>query len=317
MQSHFMQNNAARDISTENSGLMAAVDLGSNSFHLLIAELADGRLTTVQRQGEKIQLAAGLDENQCLSDQVMHRALKCLENFAEQLKGIPAESIRAVGTDALRRAANREEFMVRAAAKLGVPIKVISGEDEARLIYQGAMTEIAATDEPILVLDIGGGSTELALGQGKKINGQASLPLGCIEYSKRFFSEQKTDRRTFDHAVSLIGRSLQQLPLPFKARSWQRVIGTSGTIQSIEKVLLANRWASRGIDRNGLNCLIDAICSGHSITQLKLHGLTRERADIFIAGVAIVAALFSELGLQQMQVSTQALKEGLIYSMLG
>lgn len=316
MQSHFMQNNAARDIGTEQVGLMAAIDLGSNSFHMLIAELVDGRLAVVQRQGEKIQLAAGLDKNRYLSDQVMHRALKCLEGFADKLIGIPREHIRVVGTDALRRAANRDEFMVRAAAKLGVPIEVISGEEEARLIYQGALAARAVTDESVLVLDIGGGSTEFALGKGKQVNGQTSLQLGCIEYSRRFFPELKTDRKTFDHAVELIGRQLRQLPLPFKARNWQQVIGTSGSMQAIENVLLENGWAHKGIDRRGLSCLIESVCRGHPLTSSGLRGLTRDRNDIFIAGVAIVTALFNALGLERMLVSQQALKEGLIYSMI-
>lgn len=302
--------------SKKNRELYAALDLGSNSFHLLIVQKTEGGFVEVARHGEKVQLAAGLDHDGSLTDEVMRRGSQCLGRFAIQLSGIPATNICVVGTDALRRANNRDLFIGMAQAQLGIPLRVLSGEEEARYIYQGVMMGVDHPLRSTLIFDVGGGSTELILGQGPVSRTHSSIPLGCVSYSRRFFPELKTDRCHFERAVSAILQVLTILPAEFQTGSWQQVIGASGTVLAIESVLTAQGWSERGIGLSGMVNLVDRLCCNQPLHELELTGLPREREDIFLGGVAILYALFKELGLKQVATSRQALREGLIAAMI-
>lgn len=311
-----MQGNNAQSIQINSVGQMAVIDLGSNSFQMLLVEVLGGRIVEIARFREKIQLAAGLDVNSNLQETVLHRAYQCLRGFAEHLVGIECSNIRIVGTDALRRAVNRKQFVDNAAGLLGAPVQIISGEEEAKLIYRGAIASVDQPELVSLVMDIGGGSTELAVGQGSDVIAQASIALGCVDYTRRFFSEQKTDQQQFLRVVRLMRQTLGLLPEEIRVGQWQQAIGTSGTIASIERVLVTNEWCPKGISKAGLMRLVSHICSGRPIDELDIKGISADRADIFIAGVAITLALFEELDLQYLKTSPQALKEGFIYAML-
>ncbi len=299
-----------------SEGLIAALDLGSNSFHLLIAEQTKDDFVEVARYGEKVQLAAGLNEAKLLTDDALRRGSQCLGRFAIQMAGIPACNICVVGTDALRRAKNSDVFAKMAEAQLGVPMRIISGEEEAKYIYQGVMSGAEQPNLSSLVFDVGGGSTELILGQGRVSRTHASIPLGCVNYSKQYFPQQRTDYRHFERAVSAILQTLTLLPSEFETGSWRQVIGASGTVLAIETVLKAQGWSEEGITLSGLTKLIERVCTDRPLSELQIECLPKERQDIFLGGVAILFALFKELGLQQIKTSPQALREGLLQTML-
>jgi len=297
----------------------AAIDLGSNSFHILVAEFVDGRMEPVHCWGEKIQLADGLDQQDNLTDAAKQRAFACLTRFAEAIEDVPAQRIKVVGTDALRRAADSAEFVAQAEALLGVSIDVISGEQEARIIYQGVLegdkSRGQAVAEPVLIIDIGGGSTELVLGKGDQVVACTSLPLGCVSYSRRFFPGQSSDQAAFDASMKLLDAELAVVQNTFTSSNWQQVIGTAGTALAIEEILQALGWVESGISRSSLERLAGLLCEGKSVEALRVPGLSEERFDIIIAGVAIMLAVFRAFDIEELETSSDSLREGLIYSL--
>lgn len=311
-----MQGGNAENIEDAGAGLMAVIDLGSNSFQMLLVEALNGKVIEIARFREKVQLAAGLDDEGRLQETTLCRAYQCLSRFAGEIADLDRRNVRVVGTEALRRAVNRAEFVARAQQLLGVPVTVISGEDEARLIYEGV---IAGADQPdliTLVLDIGGGSTEMAVGRSGMLEAQASVALGCVDCSRRYFPKQKTSPAEFAQAVSVMQQQLALLPERIRGSYWQQAIGTSGTILAIEKTVVENGWCRRGVSRAALQQLAEQVCSGRPLMQMGLAGVPEDRADIFIAGVAIAVALFNELDLEHLKTSPYTLREGLIYAML-
>lgn len=302
------------------STLAAAIDLGSNSFHILVAAFVEGRMLPLHCWGEKIQLAEGLDERGPLTEAAKQRARDCLSRFADAIADVPAEHVRVVGTDALRRASDSAEFVSEIESLLGVPVQVVSGEQEAHIIYQGVLAGKKAAQhkvaEPALIIDIGGGSTELVLGEGDEVVACASLPLGCVSYSQRFFPEQVSDRENFEQSLQVLNAELASIRETFSSRNWQQAIGTAGTALAIESVLLAKGWASGGISRDGLQRFADLLCQGKSVAELELPGLGEERFDIVTAGVAIMLAVFQTLDIEFIETSADSLREGLIYSLL-
>lgn len=319
-----MQTGLATQSNIEQAGaaqghLAAAIDLGSNSFHILVAEFADGKMLPVHCWGEKTQLADGLNEHAFLSEAAKTRARDCLRRFAEAIANVPAERVRVVGTDALRRAADSAEFVVEIERLLGAPVQVISGEQEASIIYQGVLAGKKARQQPIaepaLIIDIGGGSTELVLGQGDQILASVSLPLGCVSYSQRFFPQQVSDCSTFEQSLDALRAELAPIREVYASSNWQQAVGTAGTALAIESVLLAKGWASGGIHREGLERLAGLLCQGKSLAALELPGLGEERFDIVTAGVAIMLALFQALDIDFIETSIDSLREGLVYSL--
>lgn len=315
-----MQAGLATHSGVAQSTLAAAIDLGSNSFHILVAAFVEGQMLPLHCWGEKIQLADGLEERGPLAEAAKQRARDCLARFAEAIADVPADQVRVVGTDALRRASDSAEFVAEIESLLGVPVQVVTGEQEAHIIYQGVLAGKKAVQqqvaEPALIIDIGGGSTELVLGLGEQVVACASLPLGCVSYSQRFFPEQVSDRKTFEQSLLSLSVELAPIRSTFAAGNWQQAIGTAGTALAIESVLLAKGWASGGISREGLQRFADLLCQGKSVAELELPGLGAERFDIVTAGVAIMLAIFQALDIDFIETSPDSLREGLIYSLL-
>lgn len=307
-----MHASQANPLLPDTAGLMAVVDLGSNSFQMLFAEMLNGRVVEIARFREKVQLAGGLDAANRLEAPVLAKAYRCLQAFAEQLKGIAAENILVVGTDALRRATNQAEFLARAKQILPVPVAVISGDEEAQLIYQGVIANVEQPDLMNLVLDIGGGSTELAMGRGDALDATASIAVGCVDIKRAYFPESRTSLDQFKASVAAIVERLTQLPQHIKVGHWQQAIGTSGTILAIEQVVVENGWCPKGISRESLQQLVQRLCVDQPLAELELRGVSEDRLDIFIAGVAITYALFEALNLAYLKTSEQSLKEGLV-----
>ncbi|RKY22564.1 MAG: exopolyphosphatase [Planctomycetota bacterium] len=301
---------------SEPTGL-AAVDLGSNSFHMVLAQLVDGEPLVVDRLREQVQLAEGLEPDGSLAGDARRRALACLERFGERLRHAPGVRVRAVGTNTLRVASNARQFLVAAEAALGWPIEVVSGQEEARLIYLGAAHSASDDAGHRLVVDIGGGSTECILGQRFEILSVHSLFMGCVQYSRRFFRDGRITKRALSQAELAAGRELLALQHGLRELGWQEAVGCSGTIRACESVLVANDWSSGGVTRDGLQRLREALlAAGHS-SRLELPGLKPERAPVLAGGVAILLAVFNALKLDLMHVAQGALREGVLYDLLG
>lgn len=290
-------------------GRVAALDLGSNSFHVLVATTTPTGWQSMVRQGEKVQLAAGLQDGN-LGTAAIARGLDCLARFAPHLRDLPAGAVRAVGTHALRVAANRDEFLLPAQQLIGHPIRVIDGLEEARLIYRGA----AASSGRQLVIDIGGGSTEIVLGSGMHIEQLASVPIGCITLL-RFFPDGRIDAALLAAAVAAAAQHIRaawpgcnQGAMALGAE----VIGCSGTLLAVEQILLRAGWSASGITGAGLQQLRAALLGYRQIDAVQFEGLSESRRGVFATGLAIVLALFEVLGIERMQLSKGALREGLI-----
>jgi len=315
-----MQAGLAAHLGEGKNNFAAAIDLGSNSFHILVAEFVDGGMLPVRCWGEKTQLAEGLDKHPRLSSAAKQRAFECLARFAEAIAGVPVSQVRVVGTDALRRAADSEEFIGQAEVLLGVPVNVVSGEQEAHIIYQGVRGGKKAKGEtiaePTLIVDIGGGSTELVLGKGEQILDCISLPMGCVSYSRRYFPNQSCDQETFTQSLQALKVDLAPIRETYSALNWQQAIGTAGTALAIESVLVAKGWVDAGISRAGLERFATLLCEGKSVAALQLPGLGVERFDIVTAGVAIMLAVFQTFDIEYLETSADSLREGLIYSLL-
>lgn len=305
--------------SVGKNNFAAAIDLGSNSFHILVAEFINGNMHPVHCWGEKIQLAEGLDQHARLGAAAKQRAFDCLTRFAEAISGVPVEQVRVVGTHALRRAEDSDEFVAQAEKLLGVSVDVISGEQEAHIIYQGVRAGKKAQGEAVaestLVIDIGGGSTELVLGKGDEILHCTSLPMGCVSYSQRYFPEQSCTPASFAQSLQALKTDLEPVRGMYFSQHWQQAIGTAGTALAIESVLMAQGWVSAGISRAGLEKFAALLCEGNCVTAMQLPGLARERFDIVTAGVAIMLAVFQVFDIEHLETSADSLREGLIYTL--
>lgn len=297
--------------------LVASVDLGSNSFHLIVCRVHDGQLIVVDRLREMVRLAGGIDDEKNLSPEAQQRALDCLTRFGQRLRELPHYAVRAVGTNTLRSAHNATEFIEQAETCLGHPIEVISGVEEARLIYLGVAQSLASDHSRRLVIDIGGGSTEMIIGEDFSPQFLDSLHMGCVSISQRFFADGKINAKTLLRAEIAARLEIDPLRKRFHKSNWQVALGASGTIRAINKVVHASGWADHGITLTSLEKLIKAMQDARQISDLKLEGLDPERSPVFPGGVMILYALFSTLGIEEMRVSDGALREGLIHDLLG
>lgn len=302
---------------TAPAKVVAAVDLGSNSFHLKVAQVIDGHFHVVDRLKEMVRLAAGLDITNQLDGDATERALTCLERFGQRLENIPAEHVRVVGTNTLRRARNAREFLRQAEAALGHPIDVISGIEEARLIYAGVAHHVPLNDEQRLVIDIGGGSTELIIGKSFSPLLLESLYMGCVSFSRMYFPDGKIRRERMRRAELAALQELEPIYSLYKRTGWTTAYGASGTIINIHEVIRENGWSEKGITQNALKQLRAAVLAAGHTDQLCLPGLQKERAPVFPGGVAILSALFEALGIKRLDRSNGALREGLLYDVLG
>lgn len=295
----------------------AAVDLGSNSFHMIVAKYADGRVQIVDRMKEMVRLADGLDDQRNLDEATMERTVACLERFGQRIRELPPGHVRAVGTNTLRQARNSGEFMRRARQALGHRIEVIAGREEARLIYLGVTHTVYKEGEQRLVVDIGGGSTELIIGRDFQPRLTESLYMGCVSMTRRFFADGKISAKRMRQAVLFARQELEAIETLYRRTGWDSAIGASGTILSINKVLELQGWGQEGITPAGLEHLRKAMISAGRIDKLKLQGLSANRRPVFAGGVAVLSGIFEALGPERMSVSDGALREGLLHELIG
>jgi exopolyphosphatase/guanosine-5'-triphosphate,3'-diphosphate pyrophosphatase len=296
---------------------IAAIDLGSNSFHLIVVKVKDGHLQIIDRLRESVRLGEGLTQDKRLDPAVAERALACLERFAQRLSALPPENIRAVGTNTMRQIHPADAFIARAEQALNHPIEIVAGREEARLVYLGVAHGLAAGDDLRLVVDIGGGSTELIIGQGYTPHQRESLFMGCVSISRRFFADGKISVRALLEAELHCAVQLRPVRNLFREGGWQEAIGSSGTIKAIRKVVIEQGWSESGITLESLETLTSHLVKAGSIECLSLKGLSEERKPVFPGGVAVLLAVFRHVGIDSMQVSDEALREGLIYDMIG
>ncbi len=285
---------------------------------MIVGELRHGQLTVIDRIRETVRLAEGLSDKGDLFPEARERALDCLSRFGERLRDMHAASVRAAGTSTIRRAREDSRFMSQAEAALGHPIEVISGIEEARLIYTGVTHSLPLYDGLRLVMDIGGGSTELILGQGTTPKALESLHLGCVSMTERFFGDGRLTRRRFEKARLAAQLELRPVKAFFRDAEGVEAIGTSGTIRSTEWVASTlGIMESGGLTLAAVEALIERVLEFDSITELSLRGLSERRAQVWPGGLSILAELLSVLHIEHLKVSDGALREGLLYDLLG
>lgn len=293
---------------------MAAVDLGSNSFHMVIARVVDGALQLLHREKAKVQLAQGLNDDQVLSEEAIERGLTALAQFADTLQPFAPQSVRVIATYTLRRARNSATFLRRAKNVFPFPIEVISGQEEARFIYQG-VAHFEHFSGQRLVMDIGGGSTEFAIGEGLQPLRLSSRNMGCVSYAKDHFLNGRINNRRFNRAIIQAQQELEPIVSSFRTTGWQQAVGTSGTVKTIRDVLSALGWSQQYIELPQLLALKELLCEYDNYEQLDLPGLTEDRKSLICPGLAILIAAFQILHIEQMVYVDAALREGVLYEM--
>ena len=300
--------------------LIAAVDLGSNSFRLQIGRVVGNQIYPLDSLKEPVRLAAGLLPNKTLDGASQLRGIEALSRFGERLRGFAATDVRAVATNTLRVAKNARQFLLQAEAALGFPIEVIAGREEARLIYLGVAHTLPNPKSRQLVVDIGGGSTECVIGSDFRPQHLESLYMGCVSYSLRFFPGGKVEKHRFKEAELAACAELETISLPYRESGWDEAVGSSGTAKAITDLIELNGFnagGATGITREGLDRLRGALLKAGSASALKLEGLRPDRIPVLPGGVAIMSAVFREFGLEQMTFSEGALRLGVLYDLLG
>jgi len=296
---------------------VAAVDLGSNSFHMVVARVVQGQIHVIDRIREGVRLAAGLDAQRELDAASRTRALECLQRFGQRLRGVAPERVRAVGTNTFRQARNTRPFLARAERALGHTIDVIPGREEARLIYLGVAHDLADDAGRRLVIDIGGGSTECIIGEHFEPLETNSLYMGCVGYSLRFFPGGRIRAADLERAQIAARLELQTIERRYRALGWQECLGSSGTALHVAALLRENGWGRDGITAKGLRKLAKALVAAGNIGRLSLRGLDPSRLAVLPGGVAILQAIVEGLGIDLMTPASGALREGLLYDLLG
>jgi exopolyphosphatase / guanosine-5'-triphosphate,3'-diphosphate pyrophosphatase len=296
---------------------LAAVDLGSNSFRLQVARVVDDQIYPLDSLREPVRLAAGVGPDKRLDEASQLRALDCLKRFGERVRGLPPESVRAVGTNTLRVAKNAKDFLAKAEAALGFPIEVVAGREEARLIYLGVTHSLPVTSDKRLVVDIGGGSTECIIGSGYRPHKLESLYMGCVSYSLKYFSGGKLSKSNFKQAELAARIELQTIAREFSAGHWREAVGSSGTANALSDILEQNGWSAGGINADGLERLRGAMLKAGDLSKLSFPGLRPDRVPVLPGGFAIMAAIFAELRVPHMTVANGAMRQGILYDMLG
>ncbi len=299
---------------------IAAVDLGSNSFRLQIGRVVGDQIYPLDTLKEPVRLASGLTREKLLDEVSQQRALEALGRFGERLRGFQTDTVRVVATNTLRVAKNAKAFIPRAEAVLGFPVEIIGGREEARLIYIGAAHALPSAKHKRLVIDIGGGSTEFII--GKKLDPLAleSLFMGCVTYTLRFFPDGKVDKKRFYEAEVAAAREIQTIALDYRRIGWAETVASSGTARAVADLLECNALNPEGVSgitREGLEKLRALIIRAGSASDLKLAGLRTDRLPVFPGGIAIMSAIFSELGIERMTYSEGALRLGVLYDLLG
>ena len=302
----------------QDGDALAAIDLGSNSFHMVLAQHMLGQLRVVDRLRETVRMADGLDEKGGLDKQARQRALDCLARFGQRLRGVPRLHVRALATNTVRRLRDPQAFLRAAEAALGHPIEVVSGREEARLIYLGvAHAQPPKPGQQRLVIDIGGGSTEFIIGRGFEPVERESLQAGCIASTRRFFPGGRLSRKKWTMALTEISAEFQQFAGLYRALGWHEALGSSGTHKSISEICMAMKLTKGAITAEALPQVRDRLLQADHISRIDLPGLSSERRPIIAGGVLVLEAAFRALGLQKLLVSKAAMREGILYDLLG
>ncbi|MCE4536241.1 Ppx/GppA family phosphatase [Pelomonas sp. P7] len=297
-----------------SSQIWASIDIGSNSFRLELARLAGDRYQRISYTKESVRLGAGLDAQGMLTEAAMQRGLACLKGFGEQLAGLPRERIRAVATQTLREARNRNAFLARAEAVLGHPVEVISGREEARLIYAG-VARLQPSDKPRLVIDIGGRSTEMILGKGRKPMLAESFGVGSVGLSLRFFADGRYTAEAFRAAQVAAGAELEEALTLFRPELWQEALGSSGTVGAVSQILAASGETDGRITPDALRWCIARCLEAGSQDKLMLPGLKEDRRPVVAGGLCILYTLLTQFGIAELLPTKGALRQGVIFDL--
>lgn len=300
----------------QNGTLLAAVDLGSNSFRLEIGRYDTGQINRTEYLKETVRQGNGLDANRNLTQDAMQRGWDCLARFGERLAGFKKTQVRAVATQTLREARNRDEFLASANKILGFPIDVISGREEARLIYQGVAHMLPQSDERRLVVDIGGRSTEMIVGKGLEARTMESYRVGSVAWSMKYFPDGQFSARAFQSAEIAAKAILDEATNSYHSGAWDVAYGSSGTIGAVSDALTAAGWAPGLVTREGLDWLLDRLIKAQSADRLKIEGMKEDRRAVIGGGVSVLRAVFDLLDIQQMQAAVGALRHGVLYDLL-
>ena len=293
---------------------IAAIDLGSNSFHMIVARIINGSIQVLSRLKQKVRLADGLDEHNVLSQEAIERGVNCLALFAERLQGFAPEDVSVVGTYTLRRAVNNDEFLRQAAAVFPYSINIISGQTEAKTIYAGVCHTQPESGRK-LVIDIGGGSTEMIIGDDFTPLVAESRHMGCVSFAKKFFQNGEISKENFEQARQSAVNKIEDLSWEYRKLGWQSVLGSSGTIKTVYQVITATLDPNGIITAERLQNLIEQTLQASHFEELNIAGLNPDRIDVFVPGLAILSAVFDVFGLENMRYSDGALREGVIYSL--
>ncbi len=300
----------------QNGTLLAALDLGSNSFRMEIGRFQSGHIERIEYLKETVRQGSGLDAQKNLSPDAMERGWACLSRFAERLHGFKKPHVRAVATQTLREANNRDVFLAQAQGILGFPIEVISGHEEARLIYQGVSRLLPQSDEKRLVVDIGGRSTEMIVGQGYNALALESYHLGSVAWSNKYFDKGQFTHKAFKTAEVAALAVLDEALDTFPPSEWTVAYGSSGTVGAVAEILAQNGWASGLITRAGLDWLHDRLVEAGSVSKLRLDGIKEDRLAVIGGGLSVLRAIFELFGLDQMLPAQGALRQGALYDLI-
>ena len=297
---------------------VAALDLGSNSFHMVVGRVLGDELSVLDRLRDPVRLASGLDRDGRLSAETIPRMQASLQMFGQRLREFAPKRVRAIATSTFRRAHRHHPQLIDLASDaLGYPIEILSGPEEARLIYLGVSHDLARVDGSRLVVDIGGGSTECILGHDFTPDFVDSLHMGCVGYSKRFFSKGKLTRKAFQRAETAAQLELEPLQSRFRSHGWTEAVGSSGTIRAVGSALLAGGITDGTVTLPGIKKLRKAMMSAGTIDALELDGVTNERIPVLAGGLAILKAIFEVMDIEEMRTTKAALREGVLYDLLG
>lgn len=304
-------------VQIKDGELIAAVDMGSNSFHMVVARVEHGEPRVIDRLRETVRMAAGLRADGTLDAEHRAHALDCLARFGQRTAGIPSTRVRAVATNTVRRLASPQAFLIAAETALGHPVEIVSGREEGRLIFLGTSHDLPASRERRLVIDVGGGSTEFIIGRGITPLQTESVQAGCIASTMRFFPGGKLTRKRWLRATNEIGVLLQQFAEDYRESGWLDAYGSSGSAKAIGAVVQAMHLSDDGITPASLATLRDALLEQGRIGALKLPGLAEDRAPVFAGAVVIFEAAFEALGIDRMRVCESSMREGLLWDLLG
>ena len=312
------RNSLSAPLPLADGDLMAAIDLGSNSYHMVVARYSQGQFRVVDRLREMVRMAEGLDGRGGLSAAARDRALDCLSRFGERIRDIPPQRVRAIATNTVRSLREPQAFLMLAESALGHAIEIVSGREEARLVYLGvAHAQPSGPGELRLVMDVGGGSTECIIGSGLEAIERESLQMGCVATTRRFFDNGKLSRKKWKQALDEIGAEFQQFAHRYRELGWYDVLGSSGTIKAIGSICAEMKLTKGAITAEALPQVRDRLLEAGHIDKIDLPGVSNDRKPVIAGGLLVVEAAFNALGIERMMVSRAAMREGILCDMLG